>query len=107
MNTRHPAVIALAAVLGVAFIVLAIVYWAEPAGSLPVVGFRAMRPARVTTTSSTGSPRSCVGVALLIFAWFQTGDRGRPKPCSLRRDRSPRRSRISQAIVLGLLQGVR
>ena len=35
MNTRHPIVIGLAIVLGLALIVLAVVYWAEPAKSLP------------------------------------------------------------------------
>jgi hypothetical protein len=32
---RHPALTWLAVVVGLALIVLAIVYWAEPAGSLP------------------------------------------------------------------------
>ena len=74
MNTRHPAVIALAAVLGVAFIVLAIVYWAEPAGSLPawIPGHEAGSDHHHV---KHGIASFLLGVALLIFAWFQTGNR--------------------------------
>ena len=35
MNLRHPVIVGLAIVAGIALIVLAIVYWAEPAKSLP------------------------------------------------------------------------
>src|SRR5205809_6042934 len=34
VNSRHPALIATAVVLGIAFVALGIVYWAVPAGSL-------------------------------------------------------------------------
>jgi hypothetical protein len=74
VNTRHPAVIALAAVLGVAFIVLAIVYSVEPAGSLP-----AWIPGHEAGSGhhhvKHGIASFLLGVALLIFAWFQTGNR--------------------------------
>jgi ABC-type multidrug transport system permease subunit len=53
MNIRHPAVIVAAVAFGIAFIVLGIIYWVEPAGSLPS-WIRGMRRARVTITSSTG-----------------------------------------------------
>jgi hypothetical protein len=76
VNTRHPAVIALAAVLGVAFIVLAIVYWAEPAGSLPgwIPGHEA---GSAHHHVKHGIASFLLGVALLIFAWFQSGTRDR------------------------------
>jgi hypothetical protein len=76
MNTRHPAVIALAVAFGIAFIVLAIVYWAEPAGSLP-----AWIPGHTAGSGhhhvKHGIASFLLGVALLVFAWFQTGDRSR------------------------------
>ena len=74
MNTRHPAVIALAVAFGIAFIVLAIVYWAEPAGSLP-----AWIPGHTAGSGhhhvKHGIASFLVGVALLVYVWFQTGDR--------------------------------
>jgi hypothetical protein len=72
MNTRHPAVIAVAGVVGIALIVLAIVYWAEPAGSLP-----RLLPGHEAGSGhhhiKHGIAAFLLGVALLIFAWFQTG----------------------------------
>lgn len=72
MNTRHPAVIAVAGVVGIALIVLAIVYWAEPAGSLP-----GLLPGHEAGSGhhhiKHGIAAFLLGVALLIFAWFQTG----------------------------------
>ncbi len=74
MNTRHPVVIGLAIVLGVAFIVLAVVYWAEPAGSLP-----SWIPGHESESGhhhvKHGIAAFVVGLALLVFAWFQTGRR--------------------------------
>jgi ammonia channel protein AmtB len=72
MNLRHPAVIGLAAVAGIALIVLAIVYWAEPAGSLP-----AWMPGHEGGSAhhhvKHGIAALLVGIALLVFAWFQSG----------------------------------
>jgi len=74
VNTRHPVVIGLAIVLGVAFIVLGIVYWVEPAGSLP-----SWIPGHEDGSGhhhvKHGIASFLLGVALLIFAWFQTGKR--------------------------------
>ena len=74
MNTRHPAVIVAAIVLGIAFVVLGIVYWIEPAGSLP-----AFIPGHEAGSGhhhvKHGIASFLLGVALLVFAWFQTGDR--------------------------------
>ena len=72
MNTRSPLVVGLAVVLGVALIVVAIVYWAEPAGSLP-----AWIPGHEADSGhhhvKHGIASFLLGVALLVFAWFQTG----------------------------------
>lgn len=74
MNTRHPVVVGLAIVLGVAFIALAVVYWAEPAGSLP-----SWIPGHESGSGhhhvKHGIAAFLVGLALLVFAWFQTGRR--------------------------------
>jgi len=74
-SLRHPVVIGAAVVLGIAFIVLAFVYWAEPAGSLPswIPGHEAGSGHHHV---KHGIASLLVGVALLIFAWFQTGPRG-------------------------------
>ena len=75
MNLRHPVVIGIAVVAGVVLIVLAVVYWAEPAGSLP-----AWIPGHEDGSGhhhvKHGIAAFLVGVALLVFAWFQTGSRG-------------------------------
>lgn len=77
MNTKHPAVIGAAFVLGVALIVLAIVYWAEPAGSLP-----SWIPGHAAGSGhhhvKHGIAAFLLGVALLVFAWFQTGKKTAP-----------------------------
>jgi hypothetical protein len=62
----------LAALLGLAFIVLAIIYWAEPAKSLP--SFLPGHEAGSTHHHvKHGIASFLVGLALLVYAWFQTG----------------------------------
>jgi hypothetical protein len=72
LSFRHPVVIGIAVAAGVALIVLAIIYWAEPAGSLP-----AWIPGHEDGSGhhhvKHGIAALLVGLALLIFAWFQTG----------------------------------
>jgi hypothetical protein len=72
VNLRHPAVVTAAFVVGIALIVLAIVYWAEPAGSLPtfVPGHEAGSGHHHV---KHGIAAFLLGAALLVFAWFQTG----------------------------------
>jgi hypothetical protein len=72
MNTRHPAVIIAAIVVGIALIVVAIVYWAEPAKSLPSF-FPGHEAGSDHHHVKHGIAAFLVGVALLVFAWFQTG----------------------------------
>jgi len=69
-------VIVAAVVFGIAFVVLGIVYWVEPAGSLPswIPGYDAGSGHHHI---KHGIASFLLGVALLIFAWFQTGDRSR------------------------------
>jgi hypothetical protein len=72
VRTNHPAVVALAVVVGIALIALAVVYWVESAGSLPT-----WLPGHEAGSShhhvKHGIAALVVGAALLVFAWFQTG----------------------------------
>ena len=69
---RHPALTALAVVAGLALIALAGVYWAEPAGSLPswIPGHEAHSAHHHV---KHGIASFLVGLACLVYAWFQTG----------------------------------
>ena len=61
-----------AAILGVILIGLAVYYWVTPAGSLP-----SWLPGHEAGSGhhhvKHGIASFLVGVALLVFAWFQTG----------------------------------
>jgi uncharacterized RDD family membrane protein YckC len=69
---------AAAAVAGLILIVIAVVYFAEPAKSLP--GFF---PGHESGSShhhvKHGIAALALGLAALAFAWFQTGPRTRPE----------------------------
>jgi hypothetical protein len=64
----------LSVVAGVAFIALAIVYWVEPAGSLP-----SWIPGHEEGSGhhhvKHGIASFLVGLACLAFAWFRSGPR--------------------------------
>ena len=93
----------LAVVAGIVLIVIAVVYLAEPAKSLPASS-PATRPARATTTRSTGSPRSSSGSP----ASCSHGSAGPASDGRALARGVILASLISypRAIVLGLLQGV-
>ena len=84
MKLNHPLVVAAAVIVGVALIVLAVVYWAEPASSLP-----SFLPGHEAGSGhhhvKHGIAAFLVGVALLVFAWFQTG-RSSPRQAAARLD---------------------
>ena len=69
--TRRPLVVP-AIVLGVLLIALAVVYWALSAGSLP-----AFLPGHAAGSGhhhiKHGIAAFLLGVACLVYAWFQTG----------------------------------
>ena len=75
LNSR-PVVIG-AAILGIVLIVIAFVYWAEPAKSLP-----SFFPGHTAGSShhhvKHGIAAFLLGLALLVFAWFQSGPRRGP-----------------------------
>ncbi|MGZ4389942.1 MAG: hypothetical protein ACXVZL_11235 [Gaiellaceae bacterium] len=62
---------ALAAVVGLALIVVAVVYWVEPAGSLPSF-FPGHTAGSAHHHVKHGIASFLVGLALLVYAWFQT-----------------------------------
>jgi hypothetical protein len=77
VRLNHPVVVAAAVAVGVALIVLAVVYWVEPASSLPswIPGHEAGSGHHHV---KHGIAAFLLGVALLVFAWFQSGKKQRP-----------------------------
>ena len=71
----------IAVILGIVLIAIAIVYWAEPAKSLP--GFF---PGHTAGSNhhhvKHGIAAILLGLACLAFAWFRTGPRERPAASS-------------------------
>jgi hypothetical protein len=71
--------VALAVILGVALIVIAIVYWAEPAKSLPSF-FPGHQEGSSHHHVKHGIASFFVGLAALVFAWFKTGPKRTAAP---------------------------
>ena len=63
---------ALAILLGIVLIAIAIVYWAEPAKSLPSF-FPGHQAGSGHHHTKHGIASFLVGLACLVFAWFNTG----------------------------------
>jgi hypothetical protein len=74
--TANRALVIAAVVVGLALIVLAVVYFAEPAGSLP-----SWMPGHESGSGhhhvKHGIASLLVGLACLAFAWFRTGPKTR------------------------------
>jgi len=70
MDRKVLAVIAL--VLGIVLIAIAVVYWAEPAGSLPSF-FPGHEAGSGHHHVKHGIAAFLLGVACIVFAWFNTG----------------------------------
>jgi ammonia channel protein AmtB len=72
MRGSQFALVALAILAGLALLALGVVYWVEPAGSLP-----AWIPGHEAGSGhhhvKHGLASLLLGVALLVFAWFRTG----------------------------------
>jgi hypothetical protein len=70
--------VALAIVVGIALIALGVVYWVEPARSLP-----SFLPGHEAGSGhhhvKHGVASFLVGVACLVFAWFNTGGKRTPR----------------------------
>jgi hypothetical protein len=61
-----------ATILGILFVVLAIVYWITPAGSLPSY-FPGFEAGSTTVHIKHGLGALVLAIAFFIFAWFQGG----------------------------------
>ena len=72
MNFRSPLVVGVAVLAGLVLIALAVVYWAEPAHALPSF-FPGHEAGSNHHHVKHGIASFLVGLALLVFAWFQTG----------------------------------
>lgn len=70
LNSRP--VIILAVVVGIVLIAIAFVYWAEPAKSLPSF-FPGHESGSNHHHVKHGIAAFLLGLALLVFAWFQSG----------------------------------
>jgi hypothetical protein len=76
VNTRSPLVVAIAVLAGLALLAIAAVYWAEPAGSLPSF-FPGHEAGSGHHHVKHGIAAFLLGIACLVFAWFQSGPRHR------------------------------
>jgi hypothetical protein len=74
--TGNRALVWLAVVVGLLLIAVAIVYWAEPAKSLPSF-FPGHEAGSNHHHVKHGIASFLVGLALLVYAWFQTGPQRR------------------------------
>jgi hypothetical protein len=68
----------LAVVAGIVLIAIAVVYWAEPAGSLPGF-FPGHEAGSGHHHVKHGIAAFCLGIACFVFAWFKTGPK-KPGP---------------------------
>ena len=71
---KSPVLAAVALALGIALIVVAVVYWIEPAHSLPSF-FPGHESGSNHHHVKHGLAAFLLGLALLAFAWFQTGNK--------------------------------
>jgi uncharacterized RDD family membrane protein YckC len=69
------ALVVLAAVAGAALLVLAVVYFAEPAKSLPLPNFLGHEAGSTHHHVKHGIAALLLGLACFAFAWFQSGPR--------------------------------
>lgn len=78
MKSRSRLLAGIALLAGLVLIALAVLYWVEPAGSLPswIPGHEAGSDHHHV---KHGIAAFLVGAALLVYAWFHTGDQQRAK----------------------------
>jgi amino acid transporter len=76
VNGRR-AVTVIAVVAGIVLIVIAILYWVEPAKSLPSF-FPGHQSGSSRHHTKHGIAAFLLGIACLVFAWFQSGTQHRP-----------------------------
>ncbi len=64
----------LAVILGIVFVVIAVIYWLNPAGSLPPY-FPGYVTGSTVVHFKHGLGSLILGIALFIFAWFKSGSK--------------------------------
>ncbi|GAC1316055.1 MAG: hypothetical protein NVSMB25_01090 [Thermoleophilaceae bacterium] len=72
--TKNRSLIIPAVILGLVFIVIAVIYWIDPAKSLPSF-FPGHDAASTTHHVKHGIASFVVGLGCFAFAWFQSGPR--------------------------------
>jgi len=77
--TKNKNLIIPAVLLGLVLIVIAIIYWTNTAGDLPSF-FPGHKAGSSTHHVKHGIAAFLLGVACLVFAWFQTGPSGKATP---------------------------
>ena len=80
MNNRRLLAV-LAIVVGLVLIAIAVVYWAEPARSLPSF-FPGHQAGSAHHHVKHGIASFLVGLACLVFAWFNTGGDRAQRPAA-------------------------
>jgi hypothetical protein len=66
-------VIPAAITAGVILIIVAAIYWIEPAKSLPFPGFLGHEAGSATRHIKHGIAAFLLGIACFVFAWFRSG----------------------------------
>jgi hypothetical protein len=77
MNNRR-LLVAVAVLVGIVLIVIAIVYWVEPAKSLPSF-FPGHQKGSSHHHAKHGIAAFLLGLACLVFAWFRSGPNRRTR----------------------------
>ena len=72
---RHRFLGPAAIVLGVILIGVAVIYWVEPAKSLPFPNFLGHEAGSNHHHTKHGIAAFLLGIACFVFAWFQSGPR--------------------------------
>ena len=72
---RTRVLIPAAVVAGIGLIIVAVIYWAEPAKSLPFPDLLGHQAGSNTVHIKHGIAAFLLGIACFIFAWFQSGPR--------------------------------
>jgi ammonia channel protein AmtB len=75
VEDRRPLIV-IAVIAGIVLIAIAIVYWAEPAKSLPSF-FPGHQSGSNHHHAKHGIAAFLLGIACLVFAWFQSGTQRR------------------------------
>ena len=74
--TKRPALIVPAVILGIVLLVVAAIYFIESASSLPSF-FPGHQAGSAHHHVKHGIAAGLLGIACLVFAWFQTGPKSR------------------------------